>query len=398
LLIGLASGSTCDGIDAALVEAEGLGLDMRLKHRHSLHQPYPKELRELLFKVSGTASAPARQVGLVHRLMGEAAAAAARQVAEEVGCGTNQIQICGINGHRAWHDAEGRYPSSLELCMAAVVAERTGLTTVSDFGARDLVVGGTGTSLTALIDHLLFHDLREARVLVNLGGLASIVFLPANPRPRQVLGFHAGPCNVLLDALMRRSSSTVQPYDAGGKHAVQGRCLEPLLQRWLADPVIQRRPPRAISPQIYGDDFAAAAVEQARQLSAGLNDLLCTATHFVARCIGQAVTRHLPETPNRVLMSGGGIHNGFLAQLLEHELPGIPLDRIDRYGVPAGARKPVALAGLAALTLDGVPANLTTATGAESSRLLGSLTPGSPANWARCVSWMASMAVPSMAA
>jgi len=309
-----------------------------------------------------------------------------------------QIHCAGVGGHHAWHEIEGRYPSTLGLGMAAVVAERTGLTVLSDFRSRDLAAGGMGTSLTALVDHLLFRDAQEARVLVHLGSLASVVYLPPDPRPRQVLGFHAGPCNILLDALMRRLTGGRETFDPGGKHAVQGCCIEPLLQRWLAHPVIQRRPPRAVPVHAFGEEFAGQAVQQARQLQGGLHDVLCTATHFVARCVGQAITCYLPQRPARVLVSGGGVHNGFLWKLLEQQVSGLPLEKIDRYGVPAGARKAVAFAGLAALTLDGVPANLTTATGAAGSRLLGSLTPGSPANWARCLSWMGPLAAPPLAA
>src|SRR5262249_10317247 len=148
-----------------------------------------------------------------------------------------------------------------------------------------------------------------------------------------------------------------ETFDPGGKHAVQGCCMEPLLERWLSHPIIQRRPPRTIALQAFGDEFAAQAVQQAQQLQGGPHDLLCTATHFAARCVSQALTRYLPEPPARVLVSGGGVRNGFLWKLLEQQLPGLPLERIDAHGVPAGARKAVAFAGLAALTLDGVPAN-----------------------------------------
>jgi anhydro-N-acetylmuramic acid kinase len=133
-------------------------------------------------------------------------------------------------------------------------------------------------------------------------------------------------------------------------------------------------------------------------MQGGLHDVLCTATHFVAQCVGQALERFVPEKPSRVLLSGGGVRNGLLWKLLEGRLPGLPLERIDRFGVPSAARKAVAFAGLAALTLDGVPANLTTATGASGSRLLGSITPGSPANWARCLAWMNALAAPLLAA
>jgi anhydro-N-acetylmuramic acid kinase len=397
-ILGLASGSAVDGVDAALVEAEGVGLDLRLHVRRTVLQAYPRDLRELLLRFSNGQPVPPRQVSLVHRLVGEAFAATARQLAEQAGCSLQQFQCAGISGHHPWHETEGRFPSTVGLGMAAIVAERTGLTVVSDFRARDLAAGGLGTSLTALVDHLLFHAADEARVLVHLGSLASVIYLPAGPRPRQILGFHAGPCSILLDALMRQLTGGREAYDAGGKHAVQGCCIEPLLQRWLAHPLIQRRPPKSVPVATFGDEFALQAVQQIRQLQCGLHDLLCTATHFVAHCVADAVRRFLPEGPARILLSGGGVRNGLLWKLLEQQLPQIPLERIDRYGVPAEARKAVAFAGLAALTLDGVPANVTTATGAAASRLLGSITPGSAVNWARCLAWMSALATPLLAA
>jgi anhydro-N-acetylmuramic acid kinase len=397
-ILGLASGSTADGVDAALVETEGVGLDLRLQVRRSQSLPYPHDLRELLLRFGNGQPVPPRQLSLVHRLVGESFAAAARQLADQATCSLQQVQCAGVSGHHAWHETEGRYPSTLGLGMAAIVAERTGLTVLSDFRSRDLAAGGLGTSLTALVDHLLFHDEHEARVLVHLGSLASIIYLPAGARPRQILGFHAGPCNILLDSLMRQLTGGRESFDPGGKHAVQGCSIEPLLERWLAHPLIQRRPPKNVPLHVFGDEFVAQALQQLRQVQGGLHDLLCTATHFVAHCVADAVTRFLPERPARILLSGGGVRNGLLWKLLEQQLPQMPLERIDRYGVPAGARKAVAFAGLAALTLDGVPANLTTATGACGSRLLGSITPGSAANWARCLAWMGALGTPLLAA
>ena len=190
-----------------------------------------------------------------------------------------------------------------------------------------------------------------------------------------------------------------EAYDAGGKHAVQGRCLEPLLQAWLAHPSLQRRPPRTLPRHLHGEEFVAGAVAQARQHQGNLHDLLCTATHFVARGITAAVRRDLPLAGvERVLLSGGGVRNGLLWHLLERQLEGIPLERTDAHGVPADARKAVGVGLLAALTVDGVAANVPAATGATGERLLGSLTPGSSVNWARCLKWMASQLAPLAAA
>jgi anhydro-N-acetylmuramic acid kinase len=397
-ILGLASGSTGDGVDAALVEAAGIGLDLHFQMRHAIHLSYPRELRELLWRLGAGQPMSARQMSLAHRVLGEALATAAAQAASEAICGIQQIFCAGMGGHHAWLETDGRYPSTLALGMAAVLAEKTGLTVFSDFRARDLAAGGLGTSLTALVDHLLFQDANESRAVVHLGGLASVVFLPPGPRPRHVLGFHAGPCSVLLDGLMRHLTGGRETYDPGGKHAVQGRCIEGLLQQWLAHPALQKKPPRNVPLHAFGDEFACQAVQQAKEHQGSLHDVLCTATHFVAHCVGHALERFVPERPGRVLLSGGGVRNGLLWKLLEVRLPGLPLERIDRFGVPAGARKAIAFAGLAALTLDGVPASLTTATGASGSRLLGSITPGSPTNWTRCLSWMNSLAVPLVAA
>ncbi len=164
----------------------------------------------------------------------------------------------------------------------------------------------------------------------------------------------------------------------------------------MAHPYFQKRLPKSLPQQAFGDDFAAQAVQQVRQLQRPLHDLLCTATHFVAHAISGAVRRSLPAggRPRRVLVSGGATRNGLLWHLLEQQL-GVTLERTDGYGVPADARKAVSFGLLAALTLDAVPANVPSATGAAGSRLLGSLTPGSPTNWARCLGWMAAQVPPA---
>jgi anhydro-N-acetylmuramic acid kinase len=374
-------------VDAALLEADGVGLDLRLRLAHALHQPYPRDLRDLIVRFA--AGGGARPACLLHRVLGEAFAAAARQVADQASFSLQKAQCIGCPGHTVWHEPEGRYPATLALGVPAVVAERTGVTTVSDFSARDLLLGGQGLPITTLVDYLLFHDQQETRALVHLGGMATVAYLPAGGNHRQVLGFQAGPCNVFLDGLIQHVSRGREPFDAGGKHAVQGRCIESLLQRWLDHPGLQCRPPKSLHRQGFGEEFVLQALEQARQEQVSLHDLLCTATHFVAQGVSHAVRTILPVKPERLLLSGGGVRNGLLWHLLEQLLPGVPLETVDKHGIPAHARKAAAYGGLAALTMDGVPANLMSATGATGSRLLGSLTPGASANWARCVAWMA---------
>jgi anhydro-N-acetylmuramic acid kinase len=388
-LIGLSSGTTVDGVDAVLLQGQGIGLELRLLLLHSLHLPYSSDLRELLRSMSATAGGTIKQAGLLHRLLGESFAEAARLVAEKASIPLQKVQCIGCPGHTVYHDTDGRYPCTLGLGMAAVIAERTGVTTVSDFRSRDLAAGGQGFPLTALVDVLLFHDPKEDRALINLGGMSSVVFVPAGGVGRQVVGFQSGPCNVLLDGLIRRLTRGKETFDAWGKHAVQGRCLEPLLERWLAHPALQRKPPRSIPPHEFGEEFLSQSLYQAKTNDWSLHDLLCTATHLAARCITRAMERYLPARPACLLLSGGGVHNGLLWQLLEQQLPGVAMHTIDKFGFPTRARKAVGFGGLAALLLDGVPASLASVTGAAGSRLLGNLSPGSNTNWARCLAWLA---------
>jgi anhydro-N-acetylmuramic acid kinase len=399
-LIGLASGSSGNGVDAALLETVNVGLDLRVRLRYVVHHPYPRDLRDMILGIGTGRPTNIKQAALLHRLLGETFAAAARQVADQASFSLHKVQCIGCPGHTVWHEPEGRFPSTLALGMAAIVAERTGVTTVSDFRARDMAAGGLGVPLTSLVDYLLFRQAHETLALVHLGGEATVVFLSAGGRSHEVIGFEAGPCNLLLDGLMRALTGGRESYDNGGKHAVQGRCIEPLLQRWLSHPYLHRRPPKSLPKQGFGEEFVLQAVQQAREMNWSLHDLLCTATHFVAHGISDAIKRWLPEVRplQRVLLSGGGVRNGLLWHLLAQQFAGILLEKTDRAGIPCEMRNAVVFGVLAALTVDAVPANVTRATGAVGARLLGSMTPGSSSNWARCVAWMAGQTLPLVTA
>src|SRR5258708_22060199 len=172
---------------------------MRVEVVQVLQLPYGADLRDLSRRVGTAGACEVRHVGLLHRLLGETFATAARGVADRASMTLQLVQCIGCPGHSVWHDAEGRFPSTLGMGMAAVVAERTGVTTVSDFHDRDVAAGGQGIPMSALADHLLFRDAGENRVLIHLGGAARGVFLPAWGRLAGVGGFEPGPGNPAAD-------------------------------------------------------------------------------------------------------------------------------------------------------------------------------------------------------
>jgi anhydro-N-acetylmuramic acid kinase len=190
---------------------------------------------------------------------------------------------------------------------------------------------------------------------------------------------------------MRQLSNGKDRFDPGGRHAVQGRLIPELLHRWLHHPFFLRRPPKSLHRSIFAEEFARQIVAQAQQAGWGSHDLLCTANHLVARVVGESIRRVLPREGlcSRVILTGGGVRNGLLRRLLEEYIPpGTPQEPSDTSGLPAEAMDAAVAALLACYLFDSHPANVPLATGASGQRLLGSLTPGSAANWSRCLQWM----------
>ncbi|MCI0642850.1 MAG: anhydro-N-acetylmuramic acid kinase [Gemmataceae bacterium] len=392
--VGLSSGSSLNGVDVALIETEGTGLDLRLRLKHFHQHSFSRDVREFLWRMVNSGQADLRQLAVLHRVLGETYAFAADHAIETAKVPRTYFYAVGLSDHMLWHETEGRFPSTLCLGMVSVLAEKLGLTVASDFRSRDVVSGGQGFPLTSQVDHLLFQSPTEQRVLVHLGGMASVLWLPRGGGLRDLVGFQTTPCTVLLDGFMRLLTGGREVCDQGGKHAVQGCCIEPLVERWLAHPLLQKKPPKSMNRAEFGEVFLEQAVQQAKQLGRNLHDVLCSATHFVVRAVVQAVQRFLPAVPDRILLSGGGVRNGFLWRLIEQHVSPTPVEKIDAYGIPAEARKATAFAGLAALTLDGVPTNVPSVTGAVGARILGSLTPGNSGNWARCLAWMHAQTAP----
>jgi len=390
-LIGLAANSRGDKVAAALIETKGVGIDQEVRPIRVLRQSYPRDVRDGLAQIRASRTADLRQLTILHRVLGESYAAIAEQLAAEAGFPLQRVLGLGLEPQTMWREVEGRYPSMLPLGLAAAVAERTGITTLSSFAARDLAVGGQGTGITDLADFVFYRTGGENRLIVHLGEVARLVLLPASGRPREIRGFEAGPCNILLDGFIASVSKGKESFDPGGRYAVQGKCHDGLLARWLSHPYYARRPPKSVPRADFGREFVEQALQLARQEEISIHDVLCTATHLVARGVTDAVSRLVagPLARVRVLIGGGGARNGFLLHLIQHGLADFPLESLERPGFPADGHRALAAALLAALTLDGVAANVPGSTGARAGRVLGSMTPGSPANWARCIAWMA---------
>jgi anhydro-N-acetylmuramic acid kinase len=378
-IVGLMTGTSADAVDAALVRFRGLDLETTHQVEVSIESPLEPALRREILHVAGAETlAPERLVRL-DQALGECYAAAVLELLAGAGCSPRDVDAIGMHGQTVRHvpRAEGAGQAlTLQLGSAAVLAERTGIAVVSDFRSRDTAAGGEGAPLVPRVDWWLFRSPRESRVLLNLGGMANVTYLPKGGGVDDVIGFDTGPGNALLDALVAMISPG-ESFDDGGRRAQRGRVSDALLEELLADPFFAQPPPRSTGRERFGATYAAAL--RARGLALGLSDVdqLATAVALTAESVAGAVREHLaPRGVDALYASGGGVRNATLMRALADRLRGIPVSSIDSLGVDAGAKEALAFAFLAHQTLCGAPGNVPSATGASHPVVLGHLTPG----------------------
>ena len=406
-------------IQAVLVETQGVGLHLRGKLLHHLSYPLGRDFADLWQQYqSDRISLTGNQLGKLHALLGQAMLLASNHLLVQNRQEPDRVMAIGYLGPLLWHDPQHGQVTTHDLGMTAVLADRLGISVVSDFREIDIAGGGQGMPISALADGLLYRSEKEHRLLLHLGSMASMLYLPPGGKAQDLLAAEIVPCNSLLDRAIRQGTAGREKFDNAGRIAVQGTCLDSLIARWQEDPSLQRKPPRSIARKDFGNDFLQHAFQLTAQNEGTLQDLLCTLSHFIVRTIIHACCSWLPvevtesarvnqlgsvgDPPLRtvnssmtgsaiekmnVYLSGGGVANGMLLRLLKYYAPGWEFKKLDELGFSATARTATGAAIMAALTLDGVPVSTPSGTGTV-GRMLGRITPGHPGNWAKCLRWM----------
>lgn len=389
-IIGLMSGTSVDGIDAALVEFSGSLPALRWALRAFVCVPWEPALRAAILDAC-RPDAPLQRVTALHYRLGEVFAAAAQEVARAAGVPLEQVDAIASHGQTVWHQPEpleiggAGAAGTLQIGEPSVIAARTGCLVVADFRAADMALGGQGAPLVPFADYALFADRGETRAVQNLGGIANVTFLPAGGGLEDLLAFDTGPGNMLLDSLVHRVSGGALSYDAGGAMAGMGKVCAPLLEAFLSHPYFAAPPPKSTGREAFGEAFAGDFFAAGEQQGCSPNDLLATATALTAETIARAYRDWLlPRAAIRtVILGGGGVHNMTLVQMLAERLwrdtrRGRPKPRVvphSAFGLPDDAKEAVAFALLAYETLHGRPSNVPSATGASGPAVLGKIVP-----------------------
>lgn len=380
-VIGLMSGTSADGVDAALVEwgESDSGRPFRLLGFHQ--EPFAPGLQERVHRLAAgrvDAGGALTELASLDVELGRRFAGAAREVARRAGVPLQEVAAIASHGQTVAHHPERR--ASLQIGDPSVIAEETGCTTVADFRARDLAAGGEGAPLTPFFHWAVFTDPEEDRLVLNLGGIANLTWLPAGAEPDRVVGFDVGPANALIDGVVTALTDGAERLDRDGARARRGRVDRDLLTRLLDDEFLRRPPPKSTGRERYGRAEAEALVRAWRDAARRPDDLVATLVAFTAEAVARAARDFCGLGSRgrrpRLLVGGGGVRNPALLSALAASLGDGPVEPFDAAGVPAAAAEAMAFSLLGRNALQGRPNHLPRCTGASGPRVLGEIVPG----------------------
>jgi anhydro-N-acetylmuramic acid kinase len=370
VLVGLMSGTSLDGISAAVVrfsERPGSRIEFELLAYSST--PYSPQQRERLgAALHGTT--PAEYCRLNFEL-GEWLAAAAISAIAEAGIARANIAGIASHGQTVWHEAGH---STWQFGESSVIAERTGLDVISDFRVRDVAAAGQGAPLVPIADALLFSSDSGWRALQNLGGIGNVTVVPPGGELTGVRAFDTGPGCAVIDGVVRKLYPQL-PYDRDGAIAARGKPVDSIVDALLRDPYFSAPPPKSTGRELFSVPYIEKLIEDCRAAGAADEDVVATAVSLTARSVADAYRRFMPEPVEEVLVSGGGAKNPTLMAAITKAIQPLRVTDFDKAFFDGEAKEAVAFALLGYLHLMRIPANVPTATGARGRRILGKLTP-----------------------
>ena len=373
--IGLMSGTSADSMDAACVRLEGAPPRLSWELLSFVTLPISEEMRREIFAAFRPETGTVDRLCQLNFTLGEAFAEASLAATRAAGLTPAQVDFIGSHGQTVWHippnSGEG-VASTLQLGNPAVIAERTGITVVSDFRSRDMAAGGQGAPLVPFVDNLLLSHETLSRAVQNIGGIGNVTWLPAGGAG-EAFGFDTGPGNMLLDRAAEVLTEGKLRCDLDGKMAFAGRIQEKILQKWMEEePYFTRKPPKSTGRELFGVQRCHQYLKEMEGMAK--EDILATLTAFTARSTAEAYRNFLPALPDEVLLCGGGARNPAIAAMLQKELPHSRIGRTEDAGLPGDSKEAVAFAVLGYETMNRRPGNLPAATGAKGPVILGSIT------------------------
>ena len=382
-VVGLMSGTSVDGIDAALVEIGGTDEAPEVRLVAFEDRPWPEEVRRQIFPLFRPETATVDKIGYMNFLMGEIYAQSVSSVVEKAGLTLADIDLIGSHGQTIWHAPEvcGKdgFPVrfTVQIGEGSVIAARTGVPTVSDFRVADMAVGGQGAPLVPFSEYLLYRRPGETILLQNIGGIGNMTVLPGDEGPEAVYAFDTGPGNMIIDAVVSALTGGAKTYDAGGAMAAEGRVDEALLAMLQQDPYYDMPLPKTTGRELFGVQYVGKILDYQRAHGLSDADVLATVTDLTAWSIADGYARYV--LPRRqaaeLVVGGGGSYNATLLGFLRTRFApyGVQVRTQEDLGWSSDAKEAVAFALMADCCVREKPNVLPSVTGARAAAIMGKI-------------------------
>ncbi|SHE88671.1 anhydro-N-acetylmuramic acid kinase [Atopostipes suicloacalis DSM 15692] len=371
--IGIMSGTSLDGVDAALVNITGVNEETEVELIAFETLEIPEKIDQQIRESFSIESSNSALISSLNVKLGELFADAAIKVSKAAKINLKDVDFIASHGQTIYHipeETEKYSSSTLQIGEAAVIAEKTGCTVVSNFRPRDMTVGGQGAPIVPYSEYILYRHHERTRLLQNIGGIGNVTVIPPNASLNDLVAFDTGPGNMIINELSQHFYN--EPYDKNGEHAKQGQVNEKVLEDWMNHPFILREPPKTTGREEFGLQFVQ---EYLNKYKLPAEDWLATATMFTARSIAKSVDKYTTEKTD-LIIGGGGSYNPTLVQMIKEVLPEISVIRQEDLGLSSDAKEAVAMVILGNQTLHRQPSNVPSATGASKPVILGSVTFG----------------------
>ena len=382
-VVGLMSGTSVDGIDAALVEIGGTDEAPEVRLVAFEDRPWPEEVRRQIFPLFRPETATVDKIGYMNFLMGEIYARSVSSVVEKAGLTLADIDLIGSHGQTIWHAPEvcGKdgFPVrfTVQIGEGSVIAARTGVPTVSDFRVADMAAGGQGAPLVPFSEYLLYRRPGETILLQNIGGIGNMTVLPGDEGPEAVYAFDTGPGNMIIDAVVSALTGGAKTYDAGGAMAAEGRVDEALLAMLQQDPYYDMPLPKTTGRELFGVQYVGKILDYQRAHGLSDADVLATVTDLTAWSIADGYARYV--LPRRqaaeLVVGGGGSYNATLLGFLRTRFApyGVEVRTQEDLGWSSDAKEAVAFAIMADCCVREKPNVLPSVTGAKAAAIMGKI-------------------------
>ena len=374
IVIGLMSGTSVDGIDAALVEINGLEQDLEVKLLAGVTFAYPQDLRNQILAICGGKALNIAELAELD----DAIALQFTQAAQQIQAQHQPAELIGSHGQTIYHrpPVQDQLGYSYQIGRGEMIAHLTGIQTISNFRVADIAAGGEGAPLVSKIDLCLLSHPTKTRAIQNLGGIGNVTYLPPKATANwdaQIFGWDTGPANALLDLAVARLTNGTKTYDQDGQWAAQGTPNQQLVAQWLQQDFFQQSPPKSTGRELFSKEYLEQCWQEMDDLSLSPSDRLATLTELTVASIVHSYRQFLPQMPDEVLLCGGGSRNSYLRQRLQAELTSAHIGTTDEMGINGDFKEAIAFAVLAYWRVKSIPGNLPQVTGAAKPVLLGDI-------------------------